>query len=51
MQGWLSGGAGIGEEQPKAGSSLLAKWNSYAASRHSEEGGTSGFGFDIEALQ
>ncbi|GLT79562.1 hypothetical protein SLA2020_510450 [Shorea laevis] len=48
MQGWFSGGA---EEQPKAGSSLLAEWNSYAASRDVEEGGTGtgAFGFDIEA--
>ncbi|GLT26398.1 hypothetical protein SLA2020_014670 [Shorea laevis] len=49
MQGWFSGGTGISEEQPKAGSSLLAEWNSYAASRDSEEGETSAFGFDIES--
>ncbi|GKV44531.1 hypothetical protein SLEP1_g51707 [Rubroshorea leprosula] len=50
MQGLFSGGA---EEQPKAGSSLLAEWNSYAASRDVEEGGTGtgtgAFGFDIES--
>ncbi|GKV37472.1 hypothetical protein SLEP1_g45498 [Rubroshorea leprosula] len=49
MQGWFSGGTGISEEQPKAGSPLLAEWNSYGASRDSEEGGTSAFGFNREA--
>lgn len=51
-QGWFSmGGSSGGDEQQEPqqkGSSLLADWNSYAASRDVEEGGGS-FGFDIES--
>lgn len=49
MQAWFSGGSSGGEGQGKEGSSLLADWNSYAASRDAEEGSTVGFGFDLES--
>ncbi|KAF3599823.1 hypothetical protein F2Q69_00034100 [Brassica cretica] len=45
-QGWFS--MSSGDQQNQSGSSLLADWNSYAASRDVEEGGGS-FGFDIES--
>ncbi|KAE8690218.1 BTB/POZ domain-containing protein [Hibiscus syriacus] len=47
MQAWFSGGSSVGEDQGKEGSSLLADWNSYAASRESEEG--TAFRFDLES--
>ncbi|KAL4335622.1 hypothetical protein GQ457_07G012400 [Hibiscus cannabinus] len=48
MQAWFSGGSsGEGEGQGEEGSSLLADWNSYAASRESDDGGA--FGFDLES--
>lgn len=49
-QGWFSMGSSGSEDQqqPQTGSSLLADWNSYAASRDADESG-SGFGFDLEA--
>lgn len=51
-QGWFSmSGSGNGDQQlgqQQSGSSLLADWNSYAASRDFEESGGS-FGFDIES--
>ncbi|KAJ4913259.1 Got1/Sft2-like vescicle transport protein family [Raphanus sativus] len=50
-QGWFSMSSGDQQQQQKelqSGSSLLADWNSYAASRDVEEGGGS-FGFDIES--
>ncbi|CAL9106980.1 protein transport protein SFT2-like [Musa acuminata AAA Group] len=51
-QAWFTGGpsgGGGGEQQKPSSSSLLADWNSYAASRSTEEGGASAFGFDIES--
>lgn len=51
-QGWFSmSGSSSGDQQQQqqqSGSSLLADWNSYAASRDFEESGGS-FGFDIES--
>lgn len=47
MQAWFSGSSSVGDGQGKEGSSLLADWNSYAASRESEDG--SAFGFDLES--
>jgi hypothetical protein len=48
-QGWFSmGGSSTVDQQQQSGSSLLADWNSYAASRDFEESGGS-FGFDIES--
>lgn len=49
-QGWFSmGGSSSGDQQQQqSGSSLLADWNSYAASRDFEESSGS-FGFDIES--
>ncbi|XP_072976940.1 protein transport protein sft2-like isoform X1 [Typha angustifolia] len=48
-QAWFMGGpSGEGELQ-KSSSSLLADWNSYAASRSADEGSSSAIGFDIEA--
>ncbi|XP_022753002.1 protein transport protein SFT2-like [Durio zibethinus] len=49
MQAWFSGGSSGGEGQGKEGPSLLADWNSYAASREAEEGTATGFGFDLES--
>ena len=49
MQAWFSGGSSGGEGQGKEGSSLLADWNSYTASREAEEGTETGFGFDLES--
>ncbi|XWS11405.1 hypothetical protein CRYUN_Cryun38cG0080500 [Craigia yunnanensis] len=49
MQVWFSGGSSGGEGQGKEGSSLLADWNSYAASREAEDGTETGFGFDLES--
>ncbi|TYH75099.1 hypothetical protein ES332_D05G449800v1 [Gossypium tomentosum] len=47
MQAWFSGSSSVDDGQGKEGSSLLADWNSYAASRESEDG--SAFGFDLES--
>ncbi|KAJ6809223.1 protein transport protein SFT2 [Iris pallida] len=49
-QAWFSGGpSGSGDPlKPTSSSSLLADWNSYAASR-SEEDAEPGLGFDIES--
>ncbi|XP_040989862.1 uncharacterized protein LOC121237260 isoform X1 [Juglans microcarpa x Juglans regia] len=47
-QGWFSGSSN-GEDQQKPSSSLLADWNSYAASQDSEDGSDLGRGFDLEA--
>ncbi|KAI3838329.1 hypothetical protein MKW92_033756 [Papaver armeniacum] len=47
-QAWFSGGSVYEEEVGQSSSSsILADWNSYAASRESED--SSGLGFDIEA--
>ncbi|XP_020531196.1 protein transport protein SFT2 isoform X2 [Amborella trichopoda] len=46
-QAWFMGGPS-GSDQQKP-SSLLADWNSYAASRSAEEDASSGMGFDLEA--
>ncbi|URD92660.1 Got1/Sft2-like family [Musa troglodytarum] len=51
-QAWFTGGpsgGGGGEPQKPSSSSLLADRNSYAASRSTEEGGVSAFGFDVES--
>jgi len=42
------GGSSSVDQLQQSGSSLLADWNSYAASRDFEESGGS-FGFDIES--
>lgn len=47
-QGWFSGNRN-GEDQQKPSSSLLADWNSYAASQGSEDGSDLALGFDLEA--
>ncbi|XP_042953489.1 protein transport protein SFT2-like [Carya illinoinensis] len=47
-QGWFSGSSN-GEDQQKPSSSLLADWNSYAASQDSEDSSDLGLGFDLEA--
>lgn len=47
-QAWFSGGPSV-RNPPKHSSSLLADWNSYAASRSGEDDGSSATGFDIEA--
>ncbi|PKA51211.1 putative LRR receptor-like serine/threonine-protein kinase [Apostasia shenzhenica] len=47
-QAWFTGGPS-GSDQQKSSSSLLADWNSYAASRSAEEDGSSALGFDLEA--
>ncbi|KAF2323843.1 hypothetical protein GH714_000558 [Hevea brasiliensis] len=47
-QGWFSGGSSE-DQQQKPASSLLADWNSYAASRDTNESTGSGIGFDLEA--
>ncbi|KAL4273967.1 hypothetical protein GQ457_13G001200 [Hibiscus cannabinus] len=50
MKAWFSGGGSSGsDEQGKEGSSLLADWNSYAASKEAEEGTATGFAFDLES--
>ncbi|XP_010929017.1 protein transport protein sft2 [Elaeis guineensis] len=46
-QAWFSGGPSDRDQQ--SSSSLLADWNSYAASRSSEEAASSALGFDLEA--
>ncbi|WOL19200.1 protein transport protein SFT2 [Canna indica] len=52
-QAWFSGGPSERDRPPSSSSSapsLLADWNSYAASKAAEESGSSGLGaFDIEA--
>ncbi|KAG6502115.1 protein transport protein SFT2-like [Zingiber officinale] len=49
-QAWFQGGpSGSGGELQNTSPSLLADWNSYAASRSAEDDGASSFGFDIEA--
>lgn len=49
-QAWFQGGpTGSGGELQKTSSSLLADWNSYAASRSAEDDDASAFGFDIES--
>lgn len=47
-QAWFTGGPSSSEPQ-KSSSSLLSEWNSYAASRTAEDGGSSPLGFDLEA--
>ncbi|KAI9120086.1 hypothetical protein K1719_009055 [Acacia pycnantha] len=47
-QGWFSQ-ATDGDNSQKPSSSLLADWNSYAASQPTEENSDSAFGFDIES--
>ncbi|KAJ7963565.1 Vesicle transport protein [Quillaja saponaria] len=47
-QGWFSQESDSGEQQ-KPASSLLAEWNSYAASQSSEDSSSLGLGFDIES--
>ncbi|XP_020599545.1 protein transport protein SFT2-like [Phalaenopsis equestris] len=47
-QAWFTGYPSSSEPQ-KSSSSLLSEWNSYAASRSAEDGGSSALGFDIEA--
>ncbi|KAF5479102.1 hypothetical protein F2P56_005605 [Juglans regia] len=47
-QGWFSGSIN-GEDQHKPSSSLLADWNSYAATQSSEDSSDLGLGFDLEA--
>ncbi|XVF77002.1 hypothetical protein PTKIN_Ptkin14bG0005100 [Pterospermum kingtungense] len=49
MQAWFSGGSSGSEGLGKEGSSLLADWNSYAASREAEDDTATGFGFDLES--
>lgn len=47
-QAWFSGGPSERDAPPTT--SLLADWNSYAASKAVEEGGSSSLaGFDLEA--
>ncbi|KAF8409781.1 hypothetical protein HHK36_005860 [Tetracentron sinense] len=46
-QTWFTGGPSSNDQQQS--SSLLADWNSYAASKDSEEIGSSTLGFDLEA--
>lgn len=49
-QGWFTQGSGGGNEGfEKPQSSLLADWNSYAASQASVESSTLGIGFDLES--
>ncbi|XP_044487109.1 protein transport protein SFT2-like [Mangifera indica] len=50
-QSWFGGGGSSSEDQLQNTStpSLLADWNSYAASRDSDESSGSAFGFDLEA--
>ncbi|KAL9259249.1 transport protein SFT2-like protein [Drosera capensis] len=55
-QAWFTGGGGDGgggiddSQTSKSSTSLLADWNSYAASKASEDASsTSGLGFDLEA--
>lgn len=50
-QSWFGGGGSSSEDQLQSTStpSLLADWNSYAASRDSDESSGSAFGFDLEA--
>ncbi|XP_010928050.1 protein transport protein sft2 [Elaeis guineensis] len=47
-QAWFAGGPSNNEEQ-KSASSLLADWNSYAASRSTEASGSAALAFDLEA--
>ncbi|XP_020264334.1 protein transport protein SFT2 [Asparagus officinalis] len=47
-QAWFMGGPS-GSDQPKSSSSLLADWNSYAASRSEDDSGSGALGFDIES--
>lgn len=47
-QGWFSGTIN-GEDQQKPSSSLLADWNSYAATQTSEDNSDLGLGFDLES--
>ncbi|XP_040988441.1 protein transport protein SFT2-like [Juglans microcarpa x Juglans regia] len=47
-QGWFSGSIN-GEDQQKPSTSLLADWNSYAATQSSEDSSDLGLGFDLEA--
>ncbi|KAK8950020.1 hypothetical protein KSP40_PGU000522 [Platanthera guangdongensis] len=47
-QAWFTGGT-TGNDLQKSSSSLLADWNSYAASRSVDDGGPSALGFDLEA--
>ncbi|KAJ4976343.1 hypothetical protein NE237_001449 [Protea cynaroides] len=46
-QAWFMGGPSSSDKQKPP--SLLADWNSYAASKTSEENGSSSLGFDLEA--
>lgn len=47
-QAWFTGGP-TGQDLQKPSSSLLSDWNSYAASRASEDAGSPAIGFDLEA--
>ncbi|XP_040361595.1 protein transport protein SFT2 isoform X2 [Rosa chinensis] len=47
-QEWFSGGSTGGSQQPA--SSLLADWNSYAASQSAEDSSSSALGFDLESV-
>ncbi|XP_010539341.1 PREDICTED: protein transport protein SFT2-like [Tarenaya hassleriana] len=53
MQGWFSMSGNSSGDQPQnkeqTGTSLLADWNSYAASQDAEAGSGGSFGFDIES--
>ncbi|EEF30212.1 Protein transport protein SFT2, putative [Ricinus communis] len=52
-QGWFSSSGTSGEDQqqkPQSSSSLLADWNSYAASQDADESSGLGIGFDLEAV-
>lgn len=47
-QSWFTQSSGSEDYQPSS-SSLLADWNSYAASQTPEEGSSMGLGFDLES--
>ncbi|PRQ35019.1 protein transport protein SFT2 [Rosa rugosa] len=49
-QEWFSGGStGAGGDSQQPASSLLADWNSYAASQSAEDSSSSALGFDLES--
>ncbi|XP_050370904.1 protein transport protein SFT2-like [Argentina anserina] len=49
-QEWFSGGtSGAGDDSQKPASSLLADWNSYAASQSAEDTASVNLGFDLES--
>lgn len=47
-QGWFSGGSAEDQHQ-KPSSSLLADWNSYAATRDADDSTGLDLGFDLES--